>query len=51
MDVKVSYEGFDKDLDELITQAMLDAGLQWLSQDFDYLTKQREVCFEYKKEE
>jgi len=52
MDVTVTYNGFDKDLDELITKVMVvEGGLQWLSQDFDYVTKKREICFEYKKGE
>jgi len=52
MDLKVTYEGFDKALDELITEAMITVGgLRWLSQDFDQLTKKREICFEYEKKE
>ena len=47
MKVKLTYEGFDPDVDEVIREALRGVGFSWYAQGFDLETNVRDICFDY----
>jgi len=50
--IQVKYHGLpDEDLDMLITVALVNAGLVWYAQGFDYVKQERDITFEEEDDE
>lgn len=51
MEIKIVYHGFDRALDEILTTALVGAGLVWHEQRYDWRTKKRVIVLSYGDEE
>jgi len=45
--VEVKYKGFNTELDEVIRNALEDAGLRWYGQGYAFSSDTRDMCFDY----